>query len=69
MKKNNITYEPRFTWNEDTLTAFRLESNYISYEELLNEVEKFVENSCHTEDGETEEDLIRDLLYQIFNHD
>ena len=69
MKKNNITYEPRFTWNEDTLTAFRLESNYISYEELLNEVEKFVENSCHTEDGETEEELIRDLLYQIFNHD
>ena len=62
-------YTPRFTWNEDTLTAFRLESNYISYEELLNEVEKFVENCSQLEDGETEEDLIRDLLYQIFNYD
>lgn len=64
-----MTYEPRFTWNEDTLTAFRFESNYIPYEELLNQVERFVENSCSAEDGETEEDLIRDLIYQIFNYD
>ena len=66
---SNSTYIPKFHWNEDTLQAFRLESNYISYEELLNEVEKFVENSCSVEDGETEEDLIRDLIYQIFNYD
>lgn len=64
-----MNYTPRFTWNEDTLKAFKLESNYISYEELLNEVKKFVENCCHPEDGETEEDLIKDLLYQIFNYD
>ena len=64
-----MTYTPRFIWNEDTLTAFRFEANYISYEELLNQVERFVENSCHIEDGETEEDLIRDLIYQIFNYD
>jgi len=69
MMTKQADYTPRFNWNKDTLTAFRLESNYISYEELLNEVEKFVENCSQLEDGETEEDLIRDLLYQIFNYD
>jgi len=62
-----MTYQPRFYWNEDTLQAFRLESNYLSTQELLNEVEKFVENCCSLEDGETEEDLVQDLLNLIYS--
>ncbi len=55
----------RFYWDEDTLNAFRFESNYQSTAELLNDVENFVEQNCHLEDGETEEDLVQDLMKQI----
>ncbi len=57
--------ENRFYWDEDTLNAFKFEANYISSAELLNDVEKFVENNCSLEDGETEEDLVQDLMKQI----
>jgi len=56
-----------YHWNEDTLNAFILESNYINKEELLKSVTEFVEIDCHLEDGETEEMLVEDLLNQIYN--
>ena len=56
-----------YHWNEDTLNAFILESNYINKEELLKSVTEFVEIDCHLEDGETEEMLVKDLLNQIYN--
>jgi len=55
----------KYHWNEDTVNAFRFEASYMSEAELLNEVEKFVENDCSLEDGETEEMLIQDLIRQI----
>ena len=57
----------KFTWNEDTLNAFKLEANYMSREELLKSVTEFVEINCHLEDGETEEMLVNDLINQIYS--
>jgi len=56
----------KFTWNEDTLNAFKFEANYMSREELLKSVTEFVEIDCHLEDGETYEMLIEDLLNKIY---
>jgi len=58
--------ENKFYWDEDTLSAFRFEANYMSKEELLKSVTEFVEIDCHLEDGETEEMLIEDLMNQIY---
>ena len=58
--------ENKFYWDEDTLSAFRFEANYISKEELLKSVTEFVEIDCHLEDGETEEMLIEDFMNQIY---
>jgi hypothetical protein len=59
--------EKKFHWNEDTLNHFKLDSNYFSYEEVVNEITSFVENECSLEDNETEEDLIKDLIKQVYN--
>ncbi len=57
----------KFYWNEDTLNHFKLDSNYFSYEEVVNEITSFVENECSLENNETEEDLIKDLTKQVYN--
>lgn len=54
-----------FYWNPETLMGFKLESKHLSTEELKESVEEFVEMCCHLEDGETEEDLVNDLMKQI----
>ena len=59
--------ENKFYWDEDTLSAFKFEANYMSKEELLKSVTEFVEIDCHLEDGETKEMLVKDLLNQIYN--
>jgi len=58
----------KFYWNEDTLNAFRFESNYMGKEDLLKSVTDFVECCCDLEDGETEEMLIEDLMKQILTN-
>jgi hypothetical protein len=60
--------ENKFYWDEDTLSTFKFEANYISKEELLKSVTEFVEIDCHLEDGETEEMLIEDLIKQILQN-
>ena len=57
----------KFYWNEETINHFKLDSNYFSYEEVVNEITSFVENECSLEDNETEEDLIKDLTKQVYN--
>ena len=59
--------EKRFYWNEDTLEHFKFNSNYQNKEEVINEITLFVENECSLEDNETEEDLIKDLIKQVYN--
>ncbi len=54
-----------FYWNRETIDTFKLESSYLTIEELKESVEEFVEMCCHLEDGETEEDLVNDLMKQI----
>ena len=64
--KEYVSDGNKFYWDEDTLNAFRFESNYMNKEELLKSVTEFVEINCHLEDGETEEMLVEDLLNQIY---
>lgn len=63
--KEYITDGEKFYWDEDTITAFKFEANYMSKEELLKSVTEFVEIDCHLEDGETEEMLVQDLMNQV----
>jgi len=53
-------------WNEETLQHFKFQSNYTGAEEVLDAVTKFVERDCVPEDGETEAELIADLMFQIY---
>ena len=45
----------RFKWNEDTLEYFR---------KNRNEIKSFVINNCDLKDGESYEELIKDLELQ-----
>jgi len=56
----------RFYWNDETLEHFKLNSNYQTKEETIEEITTFVENECTLEDGETEEMLIDDLVKQVY---
>ena len=57
----------KFYWNEDTLEHFKFNSNYQNKEEVIKEITNFVENNCSLESNETEEDLINDLINQVYN--
>jgi|TARA_R110001592_G_scaffold329930_1_gene611932 mannitol/fructose-specific phosphotransferase system IIA component (Ntr-type) len=59
--------ENRFYWNEETLEHFKFNSNYQNKEEVIKEITLFVENECSLENNETEEDLIKDLIKQVYN--
>ena len=52
----------RFEWNKDTLEYFR-KHNKIDYDKQ-SEMRMFVENNSVLEDGESYEDLIKDLELQ-----
>lgn len=64
-KKNN-TLMSKFYWNEETIQHFRFQSNYINEKQMLESVKDFVACDCALEDGETEEDLVIDLMEQIY---
>ena len=55
----------QFYWNKETLNYFK--SNFKTKKECLIEVEKFVKNSCDLEQGETKQDLVNDLMFQIYH--
>lgn len=56
----------KFNWNEETIQHFIFQSNYINEKQMLESVKDFVECDCTPEDGETEEDLVIDLMEQIY---
>ena len=62
MKQTNS----KIKWNEETLQHFKFQSKYTGAKEVLDAVISFVECDCIPEDGETEEDLIADLMEQIY---
>ena len=55
-----------FYWNEDTINNFKFLSNYGYRNEVLVLVKEFVQADCSLEDGETEEELITDLMNKIY---
>jgi len=54
-------------WNQETIDYFRFQSNYLNEKQIKASVKDFVECDCTPEDGETEEDLVIDLIEQIYN--
>jgi hypothetical protein len=56
----------KIKWNQETLQHFRFQSKYTGAEEVLDAVTSFVECDCVPEDGETEEELIADLMFEIY---
>ena len=56
----------KFHWSEDTLNHFEFQSSYDSRDKVLQDITLFVENDCTLEDNETEDELINDLINQIY---
>ena len=54
-------------WSEDTLNHFEFQSSYDSRDKVLQDITLFVENDCTLEDNETEDELINDLINQIYS--
>ncbi len=61
-----IATEKEFYWNEDTIHHFYFMSSYLNKEQVREAVTNFVEADCDLEENETEEDLITDLIRQIY---
>jgi hypothetical protein len=57
----------KYFWNEDTIDHFKFNSNYETKENMVKEIEEFVENNCQLEENEVEQDLIDDLVKQVYN--
>jgi len=53
-------------WNEDTINHFKFISGYAEIEEVYNMIEEFVEVDCQLEDGETEKDLVDNLMKTVY---
>ena len=53
-------------WNEDTINHFKFISGYAEIEEVYNMIEEFVEVDCQLEEGETEKDLVDNLMKTIY---
>ena len=56
----------KFYWNEDTINHFKFISNYGYRNEVLCMVKEFVETDCTLENGETEEELVTDLMNKVY---
>ena len=56
----------KYTWNEDTLDHFKFIANYDTKVNLLYEIAEFVENNCTIEENEVEQDLVDDLVAQVY---
>ena len=56
----------KYTWNEDTLDHFKFIANYDTKEKVLYEITEFVENNTQLEDNEVYQDLIDDLVAQVY---
>ena len=55
-----------YKWNEDTLSYFEFASCYTTMDEVYDMIKEFVEVDCQLEEGETEQDLIMDIMSKIY---
>ena len=53
-------------WNEDTINHFKFISGYAEIKEVDTMIEGFVEIDCQLEDGETEKDLVDNLMKTVY---
>ena len=58
----------KFYWDPETLFHFKFEANYTSKKNIVKNIIAYVENECTCENGESENDLIKDLIKQVFNN-
>jgi len=58
----------KYEWNEDTLNHFEFISGYATVNEMYNMIKEFVELDCQLEEGETEKDLVEDLMNKIYKN-
>jgi hypothetical protein len=56
----------KYNWNEDTINHFRFESMYENTEKIEKRIKEFVEIDCTIEDGESEENLVDDLMNEVY---
>ncbi len=56
----------KFYWDADTINHFIFISNYGTVNEVHNMVKEFVDLNCSLEGGETEEELVTDLMNKIY---
>ena len=57
----------KYYWNPETISHFQFMSSYLSSEDVLEIAQDFVSVDCTIEDGETEEELVIDLIRVIYN--
>lgn len=55
----------KYTWNEDTLDHFILLHHYTK-EKVIQEITEFVENNTQLEENEVYQDLVDDLVAQVY---
>ena len=56
----------KFHWSEDVIANFQFESHYLPQRTVRENIRKFVEADCTPEDGETYEELARDLSSAVY---
>jgi len=56
----------KYYWNEDTIEHFITESKFQSKEVIREFVSDFVYVNCQLENGDTEEELVKDLMSKIY---
>lgn len=57
----------KYYWEPSTISHFQFMSSYLSSEDVLEIAQDFVSVDCTIEDGETEEELVIDLIRVIYN--
>ena len=53
-------------WNPDSIDHFIFMSNYADVDQVLTQVEAFVEADCELQGNDTEKDLVEDLMTKIY---
>jgi len=58
----------KINWNQETINHFKFISSYLTKKQTMEKVELFVEVDCIVQEDESEDDLVSDLMKQIFNN-
>ena len=53
-------------WNEDIVNHFRFESMYENEGKIEQRITEFVEINCNLEDSESEQDLVDELMNEVY---